>query len=226
MKPSQKVFHILDLDRTLLDTSKLSHALKEIIAKDDKSLAQNIHDEALKHAHARTSFFIFEYIAKRVGEEKLKVYLSQLHNELPAKTVFLPGAVERITFAKSKPGWGMGIMTYGSRRDQMIKLKLMGLHHERLLITNTPNKSEIIRQWKQEDGRFKLPLEFGGHTVNTLTLTDDKHVAFENLPAGIHGQWVSRAALGGVNELKYVSSNIRVYSNLERATAHLRQLLS
>lgn len=225
MKPSQKVFHILDLDRTLLDTSKLSQTLKELIAKQDRQLAQLIHDEALRHAQARTSFFIFEYIERKIGEAAFDTLIKDLHKAVPSKNLFMPGAIKRIAYAKSKPGWGMGIMTYGSRRDQMIKLKLLGLHHEHLLITDTPEKAAIIIKWKRPDGTFKLPIDFGGHTVDILTLDDDKYIAFEQLPEGVYGQWITNAALGGTTELPHLSENMRAVSSLTGSIQYLKTKL-
>lgn len=225
MKTNSKVFQILDLDRTLLNTSKLARHLKEIIAKDDTALAQDIHDEIARHFKDKTSFFIFNYIAKRVGDARFRDYIRQLHAIAPASELFLPGAAERIAFAKSRPGWGMGIMTYGSKRDQMIKLKLLGLQMEHLLITNRPNKGEMIAEWQQPDGTFKLPIEFGGHVVDIVTLDDDKHVAFEHFPKGAYGQWISRAALGGVTELHYVTDTVRVVPDLFASVAYLKTKL-
>jgi len=223
--PSLKVFHILDLDRTLLNTSKLAHSLKQIVVQDDQELAGAIDAEIKEHFDNKTSFFIFEYIASKVGDLKFHTYIGELHKTLPKEALFLPGALERIAFAKSQPGWALGIMTYGSRRDQMIKLKLLGLHHEHLLITNTAEKGEIIATWLQPDGRFKLPIEFGGHIVDTVTLDDDKRVAFKGLPKGAYGQWISSAALGGTTDLQYFNENIRIVANLEGSVGYLKTKL-
>lgn len=225
MKTDKKVFHILDLDRTLLNTSKLAHHLKEIVAEHDLALSIDIDSQIAKHFNNKTSFFIFDYISKKVGDGRFKEYLDELHRKAPAHELLLPGAQERIAFAKSRPGWGMGIMTYGSRRDQMIKLKLLGLQMERLLITNHPQKGEIIATWLQLDGRFKLPIEFGGHIVDIITLDDDKYIAFNHLPKGVYGQWISHATLGGSTELQYLPENVRVVHGLIGSIKYLRTIL-
>lgn len=225
MKANKKVFHILDLDRTLLDTSKLAHQLKEIIAHDDDHLASDIHDEIVKHYNEGTSFFIFEYIAERVGELQFGKYMDELQQRNPTLELFLPGSLERIAYAKSQPGWGMGIMTYGSKRDQMIKLKLLNLQFEHLLITDSPYKGEMIASWKLPNGKFKLPIEFGGHVVDSITLDDDKHSAFNHLPDGVYGQWVAHASLGGTTELQSISENVRVVPDLYASVAYLKTKL-
>lgn len=226
MKTNQKVFHVLDLDRTLLDTSKLAHHLKEVIAAHDIKLSKDIHSKIIKHLKENTSFFIFEYIVKKVGNEKLQQYINELQNIAPSLELLLPGAAERIAFSKSQPGWAMGVMTYGSRRDQMIKLKLVGLQMEHLLITNHPYKGEIIASWQRKDGKFKLPIEFGGHVVDVVTLDDDKYIAFKNLPHGALGLWVTHASLGGSTELQRISENVRVVPDLIESIKYLKTKLT
>jgi len=222
MKTNQKVFQVLDLDRTILDTSKLAHYLKEIIAKHDQQLAKAVDDEIKIHFTHHKSFFIFEYIAEKVGEALFRTYIDELEAAAPAKELLLPGAKERIAFAKSRNGWAMGIMTYGSKRDQMIKLKLLGLQLEHLLITDTPYKGEIIASWQLPNGMFQLPIDFGGHIVDVVTLDDDKRIAFEKLPPGAYGQWVTRATLGGLTELKHFSNNVRAVPDLNASITYLK----
>ena len=225
MKVNRKVFQILDLDRTLLNTSTLAHQLKEMVAKNDSQLAKSINDEIMRHQKERTSFFIFEYIAQKIGEEKFHTFIEELHKAAPSMELLLPGAKERINYAKSQPGWGMGIMTYGSKRDQMIKLKLIGLQFEHLLITENPHKGKIISSWQLEDGTFKLPIDFGGHVVDVVTLDDDKLIAFEYLPQGAYGQWITDASLGGSTELMHFSENVRVVPSLEASISYLKTKL-
>ncbi len=226
MKASNKVFQILDLDRTLLDTEKLAHNLKEIINRHEPELSKAIDKEIIRHAKDHTSFFIFEYIADHVGHEKLKDYTRELNYTAPSSELLLPGAMERIEFAKSQPNWSVGILTYGSKRDQMIKLRLVDLQLERHLITEQPEKGEMIATWLQPDGTFKLPLEFGGHIVDTLTLDDDKLLSFKDLPHNVHGQWITHAFLGGANELQKLPDNIKMVRNLEDSIEYLKTKLS
>ncbi len=225
MKANPTVFQILDLDRTLLDSAKLGHYLKDVIARHDEKLAHAVNDEILKHLEARTSFYIFDYIAQQVGEEKLNSYVSELNYHAPASELLLPGATERIAFGKSQPGWSVGILTYGAKRDQMIKLKLAGLQMERHLITDTPIKGEILASWKLPDGKFQLPIEFGGHVVDKLTLDDDKIIAFSGLPDDVLGQWVTHAFIGGATELQHVPENVKMVTSLEASIEYLKKRL-
>ncbi|MDB5163169.1 MAG: hypothetical protein JWO54_734 [Candidatus Saccharibacteria bacterium] len=225
MKANQTVFQILDLDRTLLDTFKLAHTLKDIIARHDPQLAQGITEQIIKTTEERTSFFLFEYIADRIGYEKLDTYISELNYIAPASELLLPGASERIAFAKSQPGWSVGILTYGAARDQKIKLKLAGLQMERYLITDTPKKGDILASWKLPNGKYKLPIEFGGHTVDVLTLDDDKLIAFNGLPDDVLGQWVTHATIGGMTEMQNLPDNVRSVSNLTESIRYLETKL-
>ena len=225
MKASQTVFHILDLDRTLIDTSKLAHNLKTIIARHDEKLAKKITQELIKSARQHESFFIFDYIAEQIGHEKLHEYVSELNYIMPSSEILLPGAIERIAFAKSQAGWSVGILTYGARRDQMIKLKLAGLQLERHLITDIVKKGDLLASWKLPNGKFQLPIEFGGHAVDRLTLDDDKFVSFEGIPDDVLGQWVTHASVGGSTELQKLTSNITVVRDLEESIQYLKTKL-
>jgi len=225
MKANSTVFHILDLDRTLLDTSKLAHHLKEIIARRDPELAHDINIEIMKHIKEGTSFFIFEYIAEQIHQEQFERYINELNYISPASELLLPGATERIAFAKSQPGWSMGILTYGAPRDQKIKLKLTGLQMERHIITDTPKKGAIIASWKLPNGKYKLPIEFGGHTVDKLTFDDDKFIAFKDLPEDVLGQWVTATSIGGSNEIRKLAANVRPVMNLEASIRYLKTKL-
>jgi hypothetical protein len=225
MKANRTVFQILDLDRTLLDTSKLAHTLKQVIDRHDQQLAEDITREVIAHANQKTSFFIFDYIVERVGQETLNTFVNELNYIAPASELLLPGAAERIAFAKSQPGWSVGILTYGAKRDQMIKLKLAGLQMERCLITDTPNKGNIIASWKLPNGKYKLPIEFGGHQVDVVTLDDDKIIAFEGLPDDVFGQWVTHATIGGITEMQNLPDNVRAVVNLEESIRYLEMKL-
>ena len=225
MKANATVFHILDLDRTLLDTSQLAHHLKEIIARCDVRLSQDITTELIAHAQQKKSFFIFEYITGRVGPDKLNEYIDELTYSAPASELLLPGASERIAFAKSQPGWSAGILTYGSPNDQKIKLKLAGLQTERYLITDEPKKGRLLASWKLPNGKYKLPIEFGGHTVDVLTLDDDKLIAFNDLPEDVFGQWVTNASIGGDIEMQKLPANVRMVTNLEQSIRYLKTKL-
>jgi len=225
MKASPTVFHILDLDRTLLDTSKLAHHLKEIIARRDPELASAIGVQITQHLKDGTSFFIFQYIAEHIHHDQLERYINELNYIAPASELLLPGASERIAFAKSQPGWSMGILTYGAPRDQKIKLKLTGLQMERHIITDTPKKGSIIASWKLPNGKYKLPIEFGGHTVDQLTFDDDKFIAFKDLPGDVLGQWVTHASIGGTNDMKHLAANVRPVPNLEASIKYLKTKL-
>jgi len=225
MKTNPTVFHILDLDRTLLNTSKLAFTLKEVIAKHDVQLSRDVDTELAEHAQQKKSFFIFEYIAKKVGHDVLNSYIDELNYIAPARELLMPGAVERIAFAKSQPGWSMGILTYGSPRDQKIKLKLAGLQMERHLVTENPKKGSILASWKLPNGKYKLPIEFGGHTVDTVTLDDDKLIAFVNLPDDAYGQWVTHATIGGAIEMQKLPDNIRAVTSLDASIRYLKTKL-
>lgn len=225
MKTKPSVFHIIDLDRTLLDTSKLAERLRAIVAKNNADLALAIEREVEKYAQLTNSFFMFEYIAINAGHDALESYVEELNATTDVEDLLLPGAVNRMEFATSQPNWEMGILTYGSPHDQEIKLKLVGLDTKHRIITSTPKKGAIIASWKQPDGTYQLPDAFGGHTVDVLTFDDDKLVAFEDLPEDVLGQWITKSSMDSTFESDDLPGNVRAIADLESSIAYLKTKL-
>jgi hypothetical protein len=225
MKRKLAVFHIIDLDRTLIDTSKLAKHLKEIVAIDNPDLALAIENEIQKYAQLNTSFFIFEFIAKHTGYDVLDKYIDELSAVLQASELLLPGAKSRMAFSNSQPEWGMGILTYGSPHDQEIKLKLAGLDSERRMITDNPKKGAVIASWKLPDGTYELPIEFGGQIADVLIFDDDKLVAFDDLPSDVLGQWITRASVDKIDDSQSLPENIQQVADLEASVMYLKTKL-
>jgi hypothetical protein len=222
---SKTVFHALDLDRTLFDTSKLVQTLFEALRLEDVQLSEELLHVNQEHEGAGTSFFIFEYLEEKLGDDGLKNLIKSIQDAASPQEFLLPGAQERIAFSTSRPGWGVGIITYGEKTSQTIKLKIGGLDHLPALITDSPQKGALISSWQQEDESYRLPRVFGGGLVDMVVLDDDKKEAFELFPKQALGQWVTNASVGNDRTVGTLPDNVTKVPNLTASIDYLNNTL-
>jgi hypothetical protein len=221
MTAKQTGFQILDLDRTLLDTAKLARMVQKIVAVDDPQLADIIGQKLSLGTAQRASFFMFEFIGQHAGQAKLESYLAELTNTVCADDLLLPGALERIAFGKRQPGWDVGILTYGAPRDQLKKLQLVGLQHEKIIVTDTHQKGRLIASWKLPSGKYQLPPQFGGNVVDYITLDDDTIDSFTGLPSDASGQWITIASTDVTAAPQQLLSTVTPQADLQASIAFL-----
>ncbi len=196
-KPS--VFQLIDLDRTLFDTSKFAKALTDEINVTEPGLGTELDDRFEEAYKKEQTFFLMRHLRHKKGDEWFENLVSHVVERYGGEAFLLPGAQERLVFAETissrSPAWG--ILTYGDKIDQLLKMRIVGLEDAPLYITNTPNKSEVLHTWKTSKGAFQLPQSYGGEVVDMLTLEDDKLRAFYNLPSGVTGLWVATPGKAG-----------------------------
>lgn len=187
------VFQLIDLDRTLFDTSKFVKAITDEIDEVQPGLGTEL-DERFEAAYQKEeTFFLLRYLRHEKGDLWFEALIERIVAKCGAEAFMLPGMRERLAFASevtdSVPAWGL--LTYGDKVDQLMKMRLIGLEDAPVYLTHTPNKSEVIRTWLTEEGTFTLPPVFGGGTVETITLEDDKERAFHDLPENCMGIWIA-----------------------------------
>ncbi len=192
---SSSLFQLIDLDRTLFDTSAFVKALTDEIDRIEPGMGTEL-DARFEEAYKKeVTFFVLRHLRKEKGDAWLEDLVARVVAERGAESFMLPGARERLlfadTYAGNQPAWG--ILTYGDEVDQRMKLRIAGLESAPLLITDTPDKGSIIASWLQPNGTFKLPDSFGGALVEHLTFEDDKLRAFQSLPVGVTALWVTNA---------------------------------
>lgn len=221
-----KIFQLIDLDRTLFDTSKFAKALTDEVNKTHPGLGAQL-DEQFEEAYTREeTFFLLRYLRQEMGDQNFEMLVNQVVMQQPegGAAFKLPGFDERLELANGlsshTPGWG--ILTYGDYIDQVMKMRLVGLEDATMYCTPTPNKGEIIAGWRQADGRFRLPEEYGGDLVDNLTLEDDKHRAFLDLPEGVRGVWLTHdpRAYERLADL----SGVAIATSLGEAGQYIREL--
>ncbi len=187
------VFQLIDLDRTLFDTSQFIKFITDEVNNMSPGMGTAL-DEQFENAYKQgDTFFLLRYLREQYGDTWLEELVSRIVAEHGAGQFLLPGFADRLAFAGpmggSKPRWG--ILTYGDLADQIMKLRVAGLEEAPVLLTDTPDKGVLIASWQREDGTYQLPEAFGGHIVDTVTFEDDKLRAFRAMPQNALGVWLT-----------------------------------
>jgi len=192
MKPN--IFQLIDLDRTLFNTSRFAEVVNNIVDRWEPGLGKEIGERFEATYKSEVTFFVLEFIRERFGPEKYAELTKEVAKHFQPEELYLPGAKERITRAEEltsfRPAYGILTMAQ-SPADQHMKLGLIGLEDVPVLITDTPDKAAVIRSWMTPEGKFQLPFEFGGELVDELTFEDDKIRAFIGLPEHVTGVWIT-----------------------------------
>lgn len=191
MKPS--IFQLIDLDRTLFDTVGFINEVLRKVNMLDPELGAQLGARFEASYNAERTFFVLRYLREKLGDETLERFVAEVAEEHRAHSFLLRGAKERLREAHhlSRHQPSHGIMTYGDEIDQLLKIRIAGLGHLPVYVTETPNKSALMKSWQQADGTFRLPDAFGGGIVEQLVLEDDKLRAFTDLPEGALGIWIT-----------------------------------
>ena len=189
-KPS--IFQLIDLDRTLFDTSAFAKAITDEVNKTHPGLGTEL-DEQFEAAYKQEeTFFLLRYLRQEQGDMWFEELVKRIVKAHGVETFVLPGVHERLEYADTVktdgPAWG--VLTYGDEVDQLMKLRILGLEDEPMCLTDTPDKGGVLKLWQNEDGSFQLPDSLGGERVDRLTFEDDKLRAFSNLPSNVLGVWV------------------------------------
>ncbi len=216
----RRVFHAIDLDRTLLDTPRLTTDVINIVEAYDSALASEMRTDEVDAQIRGESPPIYSRIAARFGEKGLHEIMASVkfRDEL-----LLPGARERLAYTRSRQGWSGGIMTYGDETVQNWKLSLLGLEHEAHLVVDTRRKGALIASWALAEGGIQLPDAFGGVVVDTVVLDDDRAVAFEGLPDFCYGNWVHPVV--AENEDSMLPPSVRRVDDLHGSIVRLENIL-
>ena len=190
------LFQLIDLDRTLFNTKLFAKAITDQINLLEPGYGTEL-DKRFEAAYRQEeTFFMFRLLRKERGDARFEALAQRAVGAIGADSLKLPGVDERTRHADDitshRPAWG--VMTYGDEIDQRLKLSLIGLADAPLLMTPTADKAALVRSWQNPDKTFTLPREFGGGTVDALTLEDDKLRAFTNMPEGMRGYWMTGLA--------------------------------
>lgn len=190
---NRSVFQLIDLDRTLFNTAFFAKALTDEIERTEPGLGSRL-EELFEAAYEKEqTFFMLRYLRETHGNEWFENLVQRVVAVHGVDAFKMPGLEARLSVADKvtprRPSWGL--LTYGDEIDQRMKMRIIGLEHAPVVFTPTPDKGDILRSWKKDDGTFTLPAEFGGGQVERLTFEDDKLRAFKHLPKDVIGYWIS-----------------------------------
>ncbi len=216
------LFQLIDLDRTLFDTSKFAKAITDEVNILHPGMGTEL-DARFETAYKKEeTFFLLRHLRHQMGDLWFEGLVARVIAKYGNDAFLLAGARERLAFADTLGVDSWGILTYGDKIDQHMKLRLIGLGNARVYITRTPNKGEVINSWKTIDGRFQLPLAYGGGLVDTITLEDDKLRAFSNLPSGATGLWIATPGKDVIASRTDMGGDIVPIQNLFESIEYLR----
>ena len=219
------LFQVIDFDRTIFDTSKFALLVTAELETLWPGMGKTL-DEQFEVAYKnRETFFVFRYIREAIGNDALEELVKTVVDKVGVDALLMPGARERLEFAEQigtqQPAWG--ILTYGDAEDQYMKLRIAGFKDTPTILLETPDKSEIIATWKNDDGTFTLPEEFGGHVVTNVSLEDDKLRAFNNIVEGTIGIWMKNE----LNDLvagETIPDGVVTVANMYESIEYLKSL--
>lgn len=185
-RPELSTFYIIDFDRTLADSDKLldvfigvvSHYLELPLAEIEKADA----DVKARGDSFDTASYVRDQLNKQGEAERWSDLEKQFIHESRALNMLLPGASELLQ-ALTDGGYRYGILTYGNPLWQRLKLTAAGFNHIHRIILEQKEKGKLVSSWRQANGTFHLPQEYGGGTVDRIIMIDDKAVSFDGFPA-------------------------------------------
>ena len=215
----RNLFQLIDLDRTLFDTSKFAKAITDEVNKSEPGLGTEL-DARFEEAYAREeTFFVLRFLRKHLGDEGFMTLVDKVLAAYGREAFKIEGFDERIALADTltdvRPSYG--IFTFGDKADQYLNLSILGLEDAPVYFTESADKAPVIASWRQSDGRFKLPDEFGAHEVLRLTFEDDKIRAFDGLPEGALGIWLHRT------EVSVLPQGVERVTSLRASTELLKK---
>jgi hypothetical protein len=188
-------FYAIDFDRTLGNVerhvARLNHFLEDRGLLAPGELTTQVNEARA----AGESFDVLGYVQATHPDMTLRflqsdylAYVAGHHNEL-----LMPGAVEVIHWLQTTKR-AFGIVSYGNKDWQEFKIKAAGLDTFLCLIVPTREKATLIATWKHDD-TFVIPMKLeGNQSYETVVLIDDHITAFNELPRGMRGYWVTDAS--------------------------------
>jgi hypothetical protein len=221
-------FQLIDFDRVIFDTALLITKMMDEMKHESPEVALDLAHRFEAAYSKEDTFFVLKFLRDTRGQEWLDAIVATVVQKYGAELFMLPGARERLAGADAlttrRPSFG--ILTYGDATDQYMKIRMVGIESVPIHLTDTPDKSEIIQSWKQTDGTFLLPDDFGGGVVSTLTFEDDKLRAFSQLPEGVIGVWITRRDDASLRLLETNPHNLHIAGDLHESLQFLKETLT
>lgn len=200
-----KTFYILDLDKTLYDTTASIDVMRGVVGLHDTQLAAALERRFEEYERLGESFSMRDFIVEQVGEEEMRKIEVKFHDFAGTRDLLLPSARELIRYIGSLEQTACGILTYGSPLGQAMKIKAVAdLEAIPFLVTSETYKGEQIATWRLPNGGYRLPDELGGMVAQSIVFVDDKPFSFKGLPIDCLGYLVKTTYDAGVEKIPSV----------------------
>ena len=212
-------FYIVDFDRTLVDTDKLTEVFIEVAEQYGAISREQIEKADADVKRQGDSFdtagYVRDYLADNDRSEDWDKLEKQYIHESRSLNYLLPGAAELLEWLASR-GKHYGILTYGNPLWQHIKLAASGFNHVRHIVMEQKEKGRLVSSWhRAADDTFRLPHELGGGSADRIIMIDDKAVSFAEFPSTPSvGYWVCDPATELPSQQGSVPANVSRHNNL------------
>lgn len=229
-KPIADTFYILDFDRCIGNTDKLFDAFERTVVDHTGLTAWSLRNVRHEVEAVGDSFDTATYVRAQLHlaneEQKWRALERDFVSSSEKETMLTPGAQELLDWLNSN-NLPYGILTYGEKIWQKLKIQAAGLKEVPQLITTNKHKGSVIQEWQRTDGVFKLPDELGGGLYRSLVLIDDKAVSFDNFPPlPSTGYWVLPRGHVLPSQAGEVPGNVTRLASLKSVREHLSDSLN
>ena len=188
------VFYVLDFDRCLGNTQRLSEALEDII-ESETAISRAQLQRARYEAEARgDAFDTSRYVRARLADlddtHSWQSLLQQFIKTAQTQNMLEPyaHALLAILDAKRIP---YGILTFGSEAWQLAKLEASNMIEVPHLVTHLETKGILLSGWRKGENEFIIPpaltRDFQPLIVKSIVFLDDKVMSFYDMPPEVQG---------------------------------------
>lgn len=210
---TKEVLYIIDLDRTLVDVSKVMK-FTEVVCNEIGIDFAKIY-ETQQDLHSRgTAYSPISYIKAQSGQKVVK--FKNFFIELAREDKLLFDDARQLLTQLNQKNRDIMVLTHGAEEDwQLLKLEATSLISIPHIIVNTRRKSAIIRSWVTKDGRYKPSLK-GLSTYKSCVFIDDRMEAFDEFPDNCEGYLLDRT--GNYKNDKKLPRNIKIINTLSEVS--------
>jgi len=216
-------FYVVDFDRCIGDIEASFNIVKEA-AHELSIVDRDILLDMRKKTEARGETFItFDHIKNHNSSADFKaieeLYLKKAKNN--SDNLLEPGARRFLDYLK-KTKRHFCIMSYGDKRWQMVKIKGARIGNVPIVIVQSSNKCDYIKQWfNQFNKTYTIPGEFfsdnQAHVAEKIVLVDDKITAFKNIPEGTSGYLViGSSSAHTLSHLNEVPKSVKTVTRIDK----------
>lgn len=179
---------VLDLDRTLLNTSAVTQLMLASMARH--GVGEDRINQAIEYVEAQkgNSFHLFDYIEHEFSVTTLEAIVEEIMQDdaltLALKDDLLCPGADKLVYALEDQGTPAMILTFGEHNYQSFKIdlfrKLIHKTNKELpgIVTDTANKSMWVKEnwFNRTDELGEVPVEIMGNSLlaRVVSIVDDK----------------------------------------------------